>query len=536
MLLANACNVDNAEVGHDENSRTEVDSHANMPVVGRNAYVISDTGKVADVSPFTPDYKSMQIKVVDAAVQYDCPYTGTSAYILVLPNALHVPSMRHNLLPPFILRQAGLNVKEVPKIHVDEPTTADHSITFPKTWFRIPLSLWGIFSYFPTMKPTARMMQESEEIYLLTPSRFNPHDDAYAANEGSTLDWEGNIVERQHRSTVLLTDVEEDESMNISAVVSSAKTRMIDRVLDAANVSEEKVGRSYQPIPHAAAEISSTLAEVSPLLDDALLYGRLAARPELGKFKVSIGSTDAPSSAYLVEDDDTAATGPSTDDSDYDSSEDHDNKDSRLLDQVYTGTTKGEIDLDNFMVSASHARRTQGIDAAHLSKVWRISLDQVERTLGITTQTSVRTDDPKLSRNYGTNDRKLRYKRIHEHFFMDTCFATKKAGKSSQKNTCCQLFVTDKGFVYVVPMTSKSEVLQAVKQFAKEIGALEAIICDAAAEQKSKDLRKFLGELGTTLRVLEEGTPWANKAGLYIGLIKEAVRKDMKDFDCPLAF
>jgi hypothetical protein len=45
-----------------------------------------------------------------------------------------------------------------------------------------------------------------------------------------------------------------------------------------------------------------------------------------------------------------------------------------------------------------------------------------------------------------------------------------------------------------------------------------------------------LGEIGTTLRVLEEGTPWANKAELYIGLIKEAVRKDMKDSDCPLAF
>jgi hypothetical protein len=38
------------------------------------------------------------------------------------------------------------------------------------------------------------------------------------------------------------------------------------------------------------------------------------------------------------------------------------------------------------------------------------------------------------------------------------------------------------------------------------------------------------------MRVLEEGTPWSNKAELYIGLIKEAVRKDMKDSDCPLAF
>jgi hypothetical protein len=38
---------------------------------------------------------------------------------------------------------------------------------------------------------------------------------------------------------------------------------------------------------------------------------------------------------------------------------------------------------------------------------------------------------------------------------MDTFFATKKAGKSSQGHACCQRFVTDKGFVYVVPMKSK---------------------------------------------------------------------------------
>ena len=31
--------------------------------------------------------------------------------------------------------------------------------------------------------------------------------------------------------------------------------------------------------------------------------------------------------------------------------------------------------------------------------------------------------------------------------------------------------MTDKGFLYVVPMKQKSEVLQAAKQFSKEIGA-----------------------------------------------------------------
>jgi hypothetical protein len=85
-------------------------------------------------------------------------------------------------------------------------------------------------------------------------------------------------------------------------------------------------------------------------------------------------------------------------------------------------------------------------------------------------------------------------------------------------------------------MKSKSEVLQAVKQFAKEIGAPDAIICDMAGEQTSNALKRFCQEIGTTLRVLEEGTPWENKTELYVGLIKEAVRKDMKESDCPLPF
>ena len=516
----------------EEGSRTELDSHANMPVVGRHAYIISDTGRVADVSPFTPDYASMQLRIVDAAVQYDCPYDGES-YILVIRNTLHVPSMKNNLLPPFILREAGIKLNDTPKIQTDEPTIDEHSLFFPETGFRIPLSLWGTFSYFPTCKPTATMMQTSDEIYMLTNDQFNPHDDSYAANEESMLDWEGNMVERKHRATILLSEVEEDEIMAASVQISSMESKAIDRALETSAHDEEIVRPCYGTVPRAADEISSVLGAVSPIYDDMALYEGLSARLELGNFKAAIGSTYAPAKEYLV-DDATADTDPSTDDSNSNLDEEED--DDRFLDEIYDGSIRGEIDLDEFLVSAAHAKRHGGVDAAHLSKTWRIDLEAAERTLGVTTQESQRTDDPKLSRNYGTGDRMLRYKKIHEYFFMDTFFATKKAGKSSRGHSCCQLFVTDKGFVYVVPMKSKSEVLQAVKEFAKEIGAPDAIICDAASEQKSKPLRKFLGEIGTTLRVLEEGTPWANKAELYIGLIKEAVRKDMKDSNCPLTF
>ena len=99
-----------------------------------------------------------------------------------------------------------------------------------------------------------------------------------------------------------------------------------------------------------------------------------------------------------------------------------------------------------------------------------------------------------------------------------------------------QIFVTNKGFVYLVPMRSKGNVLLAVKAFAKEVGAPDAIVCDPAREQTSQDVKTFCQQIGTTLRVIEERTQWANLAELYIGMLKEAVQKDMLKSDCPLVF
>ena len=85
---------------HDaSNARTELDSHANMVVVGHHAYILNTSGWTVQVSPFTPEYEALkEVPIVDAAVAYDCPYTNKT-YILVFHNALSVPSMDHNLVP-----------------------------------------------------------------------------------------------------------------------------------------------------------------------------------------------------------------------------------------------------------------------------------------------------------------------------------------------------------------------------------------------------------------------------------------------------
>ena len=87
----------------------------------------------------------MRAPLVDVMMQYDSPYDRKS-YIVVIWNTLHVPPMANNLLPPFMLREAGVEVNDKAKIHMQDPTTDNHAIIFSETGFKIPLSLSGIFS------------------------------------------------------------------------------------------------------------------------------------------------------------------------------------------------------------------------------------------------------------------------------------------------------------------------------------------------------------------------------------------------------
>ena len=98
-------------------SRTDLDSHANMPVIGREALVVEQSGGTVEFSPFTPDYKPIKVEVVNAMVQYDAPLDGKE-YMLAIRNALCVPSMNNNLIPLFIMREMELLSMNVPRYTV----------------------------------------------------------------------------------------------------------------------------------------------------------------------------------------------------------------------------------------------------------------------------------------------------------------------------------------------------------------------------------------------------------------------------------
>ena len=77
-------------------------------------------------------------------------------------------------------------------------------------------------------------------------------------------------------------------------------------------------------------------------------------------------------------------------------------------------------------------------------------------------------------------------------------------------------------------MKSQSEFPTAIHWFCKQIDVSVDLIIDDYKAQKPKAVHQSFDQVGTTLRILEKGTPWANRAELYIDLFKEAVRKDMR--------
>ena len=103
----------------------------------------------------------------------------------------------------------------------------------------------------------------------------------------------------------------------------------------------------------------------------------------------------------------------------------------------------------------------------------------------------------------------LRYKRINSQFFTDTFFVGGDA-TSTRGNKCAQIFVSDKGYVKVYPMKWKGDFINALWMFCKKTGVPLSLVVDPSGEQTSKEVKHFCNQVGTTLRILEAATQWAD--------------------------
>ena len=387
-----------ANMGSDDdvNTTTQLDSHANMVVVGRQATVFGSTGKCADVRPFSNDCSKLEaVPIVDAAVAYDCPYT-MQTYILTVRNALHVSSMPHNLVPPFIMREAGLVVNDVPRIHTDVKDLTDetHCIVSKEgeggAELKIPMTLDGIFSCFPTRKLTKDEIEACEYIpnVALCPDSetWDPYDPTFSNQEESMIDYKGNVIVQEQKRRKLLDD-REVSHINVSveryeAAISSIVARNHEDPSDSCASEACNPQEGYEDFIRDDDVLKAAVAEMSVCYDDDLFCKAVTERVKHSKIAMEAG-------------------------------------DVRLEDIT--------SDVDVCQIFATQAEKPKGVSPEHLSKVWRITHDDAKRTIGVTTQLGRRSMDASLARRFGTNDRMLRYRRINSVFFTDTFFTKVKS-------------------------------------------------------------------------------------------------------------
>ena len=138
--------------------RTELDSHADTSVVSPAiVLILHDFEHPVALSGYDGSVGSTEAQVVSAAIAYDCPATGDT-YMLVIHQAVAVPSMQHILLSSMQLRDNDVRVNDEPKYLALNPSQEHHLITLPEAndvpAKRIPLHIIGVTCYFPTRGPT----------------------------------------------------------------------------------------------------------------------------------------------------------------------------------------------------------------------------------------------------------------------------------------------------------------------------------------------------------------------------------------------
>ena len=71
-------------------------------------------------------------------------------------------------------------------------------------------------------------MLAGHDVYVLSPSKWDPHSEVYGQNEANMTDWEGNVKEPKDRPYQVVIDENEAEIDAGKFVVSSTEANIID--------------------------------------------------------------------------------------------------------------------------------------------------------------------------------------------------------------------------------------------------------------------------------------------------------------------
>ena len=94
------------------------------------------------------------IPIVQAGAAYDDPSTGEIIILIINQGLYFGDSLPNSLINPNQMRANGLEVDDVPKHLLRDPSKSTHSIYIPDHDIRLPLAIRGVISYLPIRKPT----------------------------------------------------------------------------------------------------------------------------------------------------------------------------------------------------------------------------------------------------------------------------------------------------------------------------------------------------------------------------------------------
>jgi hypothetical protein len=101
---------------------SDLESHADACVVGKEALIFNDFDREVTVSGYDPSGETKSLRTVSAAMGYAIPETGQNV-LLIVHQAISLPTLNHNLLSTIQMRLHDVIVNEAPKFQSFEPTS-----------------------------------------------------------------------------------------------------------------------------------------------------------------------------------------------------------------------------------------------------------------------------------------------------------------------------------------------------------------------------------------------------------------------------
>ena len=106
-------------------------------------------------------------------------------------------------------------------------------------------------------------------------------------------------MELRDRQQIILSDVPEDVNMSDAVYIGHVETHAIEDLLK--DTTDDCPEPAFAAVPGATYEVASVLSSINPMLNDTTLHHRLNEQCKLGKFQISIGSTNVSDQKYVMD-------------------------------------------------------------------------------------------------------------------------------------------------------------------------------------------------------------------------------------------